>query len=439
MSAGDDVDPFAAIHAARPGLVGAAADGWRLAATRLTELRDELAETARLGTRVWSGGGAERFTARCHALADSADRLAGQGTALHEHLTEAAHALVQAQKSATDPKAAEVAIAQLQDVYRDLGERLPLLPCAPDDGAPSRPTATLTTTAPADAPPPSRPCATTAPPGGDPDPTDSAPTATEAAVADPTPPPTPVDPSTPCAPPPPDTPAAPPPAPPAQPPPSTAPLATCIAATTPPPPPTTPPAPGPPPIACPPQAAMPTPLAPAVVGTPLPRDPRPVQPAGIGPRLRQAAPPPSAPIAPVTGIRIAPGLRGGTGDHPAATHDAAHTADPAPNVLAGTTHTPSTPASPTWMPAPITGGTPTTPVRPRRGNRYASHPAQAWSAPEEPPRNTPESRARPQTRDSAATRETARNGNGRRREQGHGRGQGREPRAKAGARTRTRT
>ncbi|MFE3197202.1 hypothetical protein ACWGR4_00125 [Embleya sp. NPDC055664] len=391
MSAGDNTDPFAAIHAARPGLVGAAADGWRLAAARLTELRDELAETARLGTRVWSGGGAERFTARCHALADSADRLAGQGTALHEHLTEAAHALARAQKSATDPKAAEVAIAQLEGTYRDLGERLPLLPCTPADTAPSRPTTTLPTTTPADAPPPSRPCATTAPPSGDPDIAASAPTATEAAVADPTPPPTPVDPTTPCAPPTPDTPAAPPPAPPAQPPPPTAPLATCIAATTPPPPPTTPPAPGPPPITCPPQAAMPTPLTPAVVGTPLPRDPRPVQPAGIGPRLRQAAPPPSPPIAPVTGIRIAPGLRGGAGDHPAATHDAAHTADPVTTVLGGTTHdgTPTTPTSPTWVTAPTTGGTPTTPARPRRSNRYATHPAQAWSTSEEPPEERP--------------------------------------------------
>ncbi|GCE00018.1 WXG100 family type VII secretion target [Embleya hyalina] len=391
MSVGDNADPFAAIHAARPGPVGAAADGWRLAAARLTELRDELAETARLGTRVWSGGGAERFTARCQALADSADRLAGQGTALHEHLTEAAHALARAQRSATDPMAARAAVEQLEGVYRDLGERLPLLPCAPVETAPSRPTTTPTTTAPADAPPPNRPCATTAPPSGDPDNVDPAPTATEAAVADPTPPPTPVDPTATCAPPTPDTPAAPPPAPPAQPPPPTAPLATCVAAATPPAPPITPPAPVPPPIACPPQAATPTPLTPAVVGTPLPRDPRPVEPAGIGPRLRRAAPPPSTPIPPVTGIRIAPGLRGGTGDHPAATHDAAHTADPTPNVLGGTIHdsTPGTPVSPTWAIAPTTGGTPATPVRPRRGSRYATHPAQAWWPPEETLREHP--------------------------------------------------
>ncbi|MFF7242876.1 hypothetical protein ACFZBU_03145 [Embleya sp. NPDC008237] len=426
MSAPDAVDAYAAIHAARPGEVGAAADGWRLAAARLGELRDALAETGRRGAQIWTGGGAERFTARCQALADAADRLAAQGAALHEHLDEAARALRQAQERATDPTAAQAAAARLEGVYRDLGERLSGRPLPPRGDAASGATQPATT-------------------GGIPNPTHPC-TAATASTTEPAAPVGPVDPASPevvptatdtpnrpspesCEPP--ETPALPaPPAPaapavspacdvlavpevPAPPPPS-APVATCMAATPPAPlPPDPPAAPAatallpPPAVAC---APSPAPPAPAVVGTPLSREPRRVQPAGIGPRVRRPAPPPSAPIAPVTGIRVAPGLRGdgGIGDHPAATHDAAHAthaAGPVPDLLGGAARDGAslTPMSPTWVTtpttpttptAPTTGGAPTTPStstrpRPRPGSRYATHSAEAWwTDPQTPPHPT---------------------------------------------------
>ncbi|MET7297600.1 hypothetical protein [Embleya sp. NPDC005575] len=426
MSAPEAVDAYAAIHAARPGEVGAAAEGWRLAAARLTELRDALAETGRRGAQIWTGGGAEQFTERCHALADAADRLAAQGTALHEHLDEAAHALCLAQAHATDPTAAKAAATRLEGVYRDLGERLPVLPRPPRADSASgatRPAAT------AGDPNPARPCgaATTSPI----DPADSAvatdpvdpvsPASVEAVpTSTDTPnrplPPSPATPTASCEPPEtpkpavpaasealaePEAPAAPPAPPSPLPPPS--PVATCMTATTPVmPPPDPPTAPAaallpPPAIAC----ALPPALPPPpVVGTPLSREPRQVRPAGIGPRVRRAAPPPSTPVAPVTGIRVAPGLRGGSGidGRPAATHDAAHAAGPVPDLLGGTARDGAslTPVSPTWVTTPTTPGALTTPStsagprpRPRPGSRYATHPAEDWwTDPQAPPQPT---------------------------------------------------
>ncbi|MYS85914.1 hypothetical protein [Embleya scabrispora] len=424
MSAPEAVDAYAAIHAARPGEVGAAADGWRLAAARLAELRDALAETGRRGSRIWTGGGAERFTARCHSLADAADRLAAQGIALHEHLDEAARALSLAQEHATDPTAAKVAAARLEGVYRDLGERLPVLPRPPRADNTSGATRPAAITG---GPNPTRPCAAaTAPPTDpsgsagpidcrdhidtvDPASLEAVPTSTD--TSNRPSPPSPAIPTASCEPPEPPEPVAVPaasealaaPQAPAAPPPP--PAATCMAAITPaalpPDPPTTPAAalPPPPAIAC---ALPPAPPAPSVVGTPLPREPRQVHPAGIGPRVRRAAPPPSPPIAPVTGIRVAPGLRGvgGIGDRPPATHDAAHAAGPVPDLLGGTARdaTALTPGSPTWVTTPTTtpstGGALTTPStsarpRPRTGSRYATHPAEAWwTDPQAPPQPT---------------------------------------------------
>ncbi|MGC0420290.1 WXG100 family type VII secretion target [Embleya sp. AB8] len=395
MSTCDTTDTYTAIHAARPGEVGAAADGWRLAATRLAELRDQLAETARLGAQSWIGGGAERFTARCHALAETADRLAAQGTALHRHLTEATHALTRAQESATDRTTAQAAATRLEDVFRDLGERLSILPepaCATTPPPPSAQTTTVTTTAAspesdidtdaytagtstgAAADVPTRPCCPTT----DRIPSDASPTAAgppDRAT------PTPLTPlATPPVPPTPSC-ATQTPQPPPTPPPPAAPLTTCMAATTPPAPPDPPTLPAPP--APPPAIACTHPPAPPVVGTPLPRDPRPVHPAGIGPRPRRVAQPPASPVAPVTGIRIAPGLRTG-GDQPAATHDAAHAAGPVPDLLGGTARdgTPAAPPSPTWVTTPTTpttGGTPTTRhTRRHPDSRNTTHPTEAW-------------------------------------------------------------
>ncbi|MFI1378162.1 hypothetical protein [Embleya sp. NPDC020886] len=393
MSTPDAVDTYAAIHAARPGEVAAAADGWRLAAVRLAELRDALAETARRGAQIWTGGGAERFTARCHTLADTADRLAAHGIALHQHLDKAAHALNLAQEQATDPTAAQSAATRLEDVYRDLGDRLPALPPPPHTDA------TPKTNLPADAPPtttppPSQPCAknTTAPTN----PSTINPTTTDPGNITPlSPPPPPLAPPTSCDPleaPPPEAPAvtqaseAPKTVPP--PPPPSTPIPTCLTNSTPPlppPPPEAPPTPTPPLTPPPPSSCPPPPPPPPVMGTPLPRDPRQVLPAGIGPRVRRPTPPPSPPIPPVTGIRIAPGLRTGS---PAATHDAAHTATPLPNPLGTTTHNdpPPTPLPPTWLTAPTTGGTPTTPTpTPRPRSRYTTHPPEAWWTTPEPP------------------------------------------------------
>ncbi|MFI6978235.1 hypothetical protein ACIBSV_06520 [Embleya sp. NPDC050154] len=434
MTAPDAVEAYAAIHAARPGAVGAAADGWRLAAARLAELRDALAETARHGTRIWTGGGAERFTARCHALADVADRLAAQGAALHEHLGAAAQALAQAQEHASDPTAARAAATRLEDVYRDLGDRLCALPDPPSPAEAPKPTpsSAATTTDITDQTPP-RPCtpattpAATAPATPEPatpdlttpeptssDPTTPAADSTPTAAPDETAPPPPAATTASCEPPERPTPEAPstlppttttstttPSPPPPPPPPPTTPLTTCMATTTPPPPPPDlppPPAPvsasapplPPPPSTC---AAPPyptTPPAQPVVGTPLPHEPRPVRPSGIGPHLQHTAPSPPAPIAPVTGIRVAPGLHGdgsGNNDGSTATHDAAHS-DLVPDLVGGTARngTPAIPTSPTWVTAPTTAGTPATPTpRTRPGTRYATHPAEDWWTTPPPP------------------------------------------------------
>ncbi|WP_406298863.1 hypothetical protein OG948_26590 [Embleya sp. NBC_00888] len=446
MTAPDAVEAYAAIHAARPGEVGAAADGWRLAAARLAELRDALAETARHGARIWTGGGAERFTARCHALADAADRLAAQGTALHEHLGAAAQALALAQEHASDPTAAPAAATRLEDVYRDLGDRLCALPDPPSPADAPKPTpssATTTTditditdrtsprpctaaTTPATTDPatpdPATPDSTTPEPTGS-DPIAPAADSIPTAAPDETTPPPPAATTASCEPPEPPTPEAPstlppttttsttstttppPPPPPTPPTPPTTPLATCMATTTPPPPPPdVPPPPAsasapvpplpPPPSTCAAPPYPPAPPAPPVVGTPLPHEPRPVRPAGIGPHLQHTAPSPSTPVAPVTGIRIAPGLRGdgsGNNDGPASTHDAAHSA-PVPNLVGGTAHngTPAIPTSPTWVTAPTTAGTPATPTpRTRPGTRYATHPAEDWWTTPPPPQAPP--------------------------------------------------
>lgn len=285
---------YGAIHAADPGRVASAADGWRLAASRLTELRDELAETARRGADAWtSGAGADRFIARCRALADRADRLAAHGTALYERLSDAARALTEAQDSATDPTTAQAAATLLEGVYRDLGERLPTLPataCDTTDPTTPQPPATPPATAvppPGSAPLPTEPCATgtgagtaTTPGTTDPDPTAPAP-------PDRTPP-APTTPTIGCGvPTPPPAPPPTPPVPPPTPPPVTTPVATCPAATTPSAPPAPPPPSPPPvgsttiggstPIA---RAHPPTPPVPAIAAVPLSREPRPVRAAG---------------------------------------------------------------------------------------------------------------------------------------------------------------
>ncbi|MGW1994664.1 hypothetical protein [Embleya sp. NPDC001921] len=456
MTAPDAVDAYTAIHTARPGEVCAAADGWRLAAARLAELRDALAETARHGAGIWTGGGAERFTARCHALADTADRLAAQGNALHEHLGAAAQAVARAQEHATDPTAARAAATRLEDVYRDLGDRLCALPDPPSpiDAPKPTPSSPATTTDITDQTLP-RPCAAaTAPAATDPttpnvatpEPTtkdpatndpatpaaDSTPTAmpdetsppppaTTTASCEPPEPPTPETPSTlpptttlppptttstTTPPPPPPSPPPPPPPPPSPPTPPTTPLATCMAATTPPPPPADlplspplPPAPASVPVSAPPLPSPshtctppcpPAPPTPPIVGSPLSHEPRPVRPTGIDSRPQHAAPSPSAPVAPVTGIRVAPDLRGdGSGDNdgPATRHDAAHS-DRVPDLVGGTARsgTHPIPTSPTWVTAPTPVGTPTTPTpRTRPGTRYATHPAEDWWTTPPPP------------------------------------------------------
>lgn len=364
---GGTSDIHAALRAADPGRVLGAARGWRLAAARLCELRDVLTHTAAQGASAWTGAGAERFTTRCHELAAAADRLAGHGNTVHERLTDAAHALAQAREHAVDPPSARHAATRLDAAYRDLGTRLPELP---DTLGPCTGSTASTTTLTA--------LAHTGPGSG----VEVAAYAQDAAPAklparpsvagtDSATPPGSCDPSSPspgCA----------------RPAPSPNPYPTrsvdtdtastmCLAARS-----RGEPAPSPTATATDLAPSPPRPV-PAVLGVPLPRPARPIASPGFGPRTHHAAPPP-----PVTGARVAPGLRA---DHAtstgtaAATRDASLARDPVPDIVGGAPRAADVhpPGPPMWPTAPTVSGHSTgQPRRAARPTRYAFRPAEEW-------------------------------------------------------------